>query len=136
MLRSDEIGFSYVADGASRAGAPVNRMFGAETVHAGSGAVVFTRGELDVASAPELLRRLLALLSLPIDSLGLDLAELEFIDSTGIEALDRARMSAGEKGVTFTLSSVPDQARRILAIADMLARFDLRDVPLVPQGFD
>ena len=111
-------------------------MFGTETVHAGSGAVVFTRGELDLASAPAFLRRLLALLSLPIDTLGLDLAKLEFIDSTGIEALDRARMSAGERGVTFTLSSVPDQARRILALTDMLARFDVRDDPLVPHGFD
>jgi anti-sigma B factor antagonist len=128
--------FPYPVEPTRRIGELGNQLLQLETVREGSGAVVFTRGELDMASGPALLRRLLEVLSLPIDTLNLNLAELAFIDSSGISALNTARNVAGEKGVTFMLRSVPDQARKVLELTDMLSLFGLNDAPALPDGFD
>src|SRR4051794_40990471 len=77
----------------------------AETAHCADEVVVSVRGELDIASAPPLRRRLCDLLSTTPERLTVDLHDLEFIDSAGLHALDAVRRLADERHVIFTLAS-------------------------------
>ncbi len=89
-----------------------------ESVH-GDGVVVSLMGELDMASAPGLLRRVHELLEHPIRDLTLDLAALTFVDSSGIAAFNQARADADRHEVTFALAAVPKQARQVLELTNM-----------------
>ena len=54
----------------------------------GDEVVVSIAGELDLASAPTVLRCLESVASRPIQELTIDLAELTFLDSSGLNALN------------------------------------------------
>jgi anti-sigma B factor antagonist len=89
--------------------------------------VIEVSGELDLASAPALLDRLEAALDLAQGTtVTLDLADLDFVDSSGLHALDRARILVGERAMAFALASVPDGARRVLEVSSMEQLFEYR----------
>jgi anti-anti-sigma factor len=94
-----------------------------------SGVVVTLRGELDLATAPDLQRRLLELIARPVESLTLDLAQLTFLDSSGLGALYRARQAADEQGVVLRLAEVPEHVMRVLDVTAMAQIFDLGPRP-------
>jgi anti-anti-sigma factor len=96
-----------------------------ETVTVDDRAVVTLRGELDLASSPELLRRLQVLITRPVSTLRLDLADLTFIDSSGLGTLCHALEDAEAQGITLGLDRVPDHARRVLEITGLTKRFNL-----------
>ena len=74
--------------------------------------VIRLRGELDIESAPDLERVLLR--SRPAHQrVVLDLAELKFMDSTGLRVLLRARAAADEGGWDIGLRNVPPTIRRL-----------------------
>ena len=97
----------------------------AEIADAGSGVVVSVSGDLDLATAPDLLRRLRELLARPVDALTLDLGELGFMDSSGIAVLNTTRTDAEERGIGFSLVAVPPQAIRVLELTGMTSLFRL-----------
>jgi anti-anti-sigma factor len=69
-------------------------------------------GDLDLASAPLLDAEVAALDGEPAV---VDLSRLEFIDSSGIHALTRARMARPD----LTIVEVPEQARRVIELAGL-----------------
>jgi anti-anti-sigma factor len=74
--------------------------------------VIRLRGELDIESAPELERVLLR--SRPAGQrVVLDLAELKFMDSTGLRVLLRGRAAADEGRWEIGLRNVPPTIRRL-----------------------
>jgi anti-anti-sigma factor len=74
--------------------------------------VIRVRGELDIESAPDLERVLLR--SRPAGQhVVLDLAELKFMDSTGLRVLLRARAAADEGRWQINLRNVPPTIRRL-----------------------
>jgi anti-anti-sigma factor len=74
--------------------------------------VIRLRGELDIESAPDLERVLLR--SRPAGQrVVLDLAELKFMDSTGLRVLLRARVAADEGRWEIGLRNVPQTIRRL-----------------------
>ena len=74
--------------------------------------VIRLRGELDIESAPDLERVLLR--SRPAGQrVVLDLAELKFMDSTGLRVLLRARVAAEEGRWEINLRNVPPTIRRL-----------------------
>ena len=74
--------------------------------------VVRLRGELDIESAPDLERVLLR--SRPAGQrVVVDLAELKFMDSTGLRVLLRARAAADEGRWEINLRNVPPTIRRL-----------------------
>jgi anti-anti-sigma factor len=74
--------------------------------------VIRLRGELDIDSAPDLERALLR--SRPArERVVLDLAELKFMDSTGLRVLLRARVAADEGRWEIALRNVPPTIRRL-----------------------
>jgi anti-anti-sigma factor len=99
--------------------------FSYDVTRAEGAVVVRLKGELDLATAPELQRELLGILEQPCSSLTLDLGELTFLDSSGLGALYRARQAADAGSVTLTLESVPRHVLRVLDVTAMAPLFDL-----------
>jgi anti-anti-sigma factor len=83
--------------------------------------LIAVQGELDLSTAPELERPLEGVLDDGQDSLLIDLARCEFIDSTGIALLVRAwqRLDAEGNGRNLAICSDNDQVRRVLEITGL-----------------
>jgi anti-anti-sigma factor len=96
--------------------------------HADEGTVrVVVRGELDIATGPrveEELRR--AETSAPA-TLVLDLREVTFFDSTGLQIVLDADVRAREEGRVFVVLPGDGEPRRILALADALDRLRVEE---------
>jgi anti-anti-sigma factor len=75
-------------------------------------------GELDIATAPEL-NRLLTRLRARGHSVTLDLAEVTFIDSTGLSALMDAHFESERNGWEFAVRSPSAAVRRVVDLAGM-----------------
>jgi anti-sigma B factor antagonist len=84
-------------------------------------AVVVLRGELDVAEAANAAAALVVVAS-GHDTI-VDLEALEFIDSSGLAALVRARHQARRAGFDLLLAAPQQQVRRMLAITRLLDVF-------------
>ncbi|MFD9467163.1 STAS domain-containing protein [Streptomyces sp. NPDC060027] len=83
---------------------------------ADTGPVLEITGDLDHATAPELRNALDSLTLTGGQLLVLDLAGLEFCDSSGITTLLAARNLATELGGGMALAAVPTNTARILSI--------------------
>jgi anti-sigma B factor antagonist len=79
------------------------------------GAVIAVRGEIDMATAPQLRDALLSLIDEGITSIAIDCRELEFLDSSGIGVLIAARNRLGDDGV-LALQSPPAHIRKVLEL--------------------
>jgi anti-sigma B factor antagonist len=90
---------------------------GLMSVRSGPEATVTVRGELDCASAPLLGDELDALLDEGICGLTIDLAELTFIDSTGLATLVSALRAAREIGGDVVLHAPRSPVRKVLSIS-------------------
>jgi anti-sigma B factor antagonist len=87
-------------------------VFTAETVGTeGGAAVVRVVGELDVATAPELNTCLLVVADADII---LDLAELTFMDSSGISALVSAHKRSATSGRSFVVRALQPRVAQVL----------------------
>jgi anti-sigma B factor antagonist len=86
---------------------------------AATGPVLEISGDLDHAGAPALQERLSTLALSPGDCLLLDLAGMEFCDSSGITALLSARSHAHAAGADIALAAVPANTLRILRIVGL-----------------
>jgi anti-anti-sigma factor len=73
-------------------------------------------GELDIATAPELVD-LLARMRHHGHAVTLDLAEVTFMDSTGLTTLMDARIQAERDGWSFTVSRASPAVKRVFDLA-------------------
>ncbi len=87
--------------------------------------IVVVSGELDVGSAPTLLRYLLELMTGPVETITLDLHDLSFIDSSGLKALIAARADAEAAGIALALRDIAAQPRRVLELTGLDELFDI-----------
>ena len=72
------------------------------------------RGELDVATAPELEEHLMLVERDDIEAVLLDLRELTFVDSAGLQTILNARSRAAENGHRFDLVGPNEHVRKFL----------------------
>jgi anti-sigma B factor antagonist len=84
--------------------------------YSGEAAEVVVCGEVDLTTAPEVQREVMAALALPIRAITVHLGRVTFLDSSGIGALLRVQRSACDLGVTFGLVSIPRGVRRVFEI--------------------
>ncbi|MEU8674879.1 STAS domain-containing protein [Streptomyces sp. NPDC048560] len=96
---------------------------------AATGPVLEIAGDLDHATAPELRQAVDRLTVAGGQLLVLDLAGLEFCDSSGITAFLAARNLAMEQGGDMALAAVPANTARILRIVGLDRVFTLRAGP-------
>jgi anti-sigma B factor antagonist len=86
-----------------------------DTQVAGAVARIALRGDVDMATAPELRRVLDELLDGGASEIVLDCRELEFLDSSGIGALVAARARLGDAG-QLVLEAPRPNVRKVLAV--------------------
>ena len=82
-------------------------------------------GELDVASAAEAEKRLVALALAPGDQLVLDLRAVTFIDSTGIRLILQAREQARRHRAGFVVVRGPGEVMRVLELVGLDEQLDI-----------
>ena len=93
------------------------------TVYADPPWLFHLSGELDVATTPALTDALQAQIRHG-GSIGLDLAKLTFMDSSGINAICRAARLLGDRGRIVVLN-LPRSIRRIVAISGIDGVIDI-----------
>jgi anti-sigma B factor antagonist len=84
-------------------------------------------GELDLVSAPQLESELTAVESPEAGEVLIDLAEVQFIDSTGLRVLLGAAKRADASGQKLLVRHVRGQARRLFEIAGVMGQFSFED---------
>jgi len=114
--------------------------FRIETLKSGSGITIKLSGELDSATCDELMSVFEQAVGQAGASPGgagespkvtLDLADVTFIDSSGLRAIILIERSAGERGMAVTILPPPEALTDLLQIADTSDH-----VTLVPHGAD
>ena len=101
----------------SNGSAPDTPIFSLSVSDAGNGrSVVAASGELDIASAPQLLGAVAVLTQPGTGAIAIDLSALTFIDSSGINALRAAVRSANARGVSAIVASPSQRVQRVLEL--------------------
>jgi anti-anti-sigma factor len=85
--------------------------------------LIVLQGELDLASAPELERELREIEASGQSRVTIDLSGLGFMDSTGLQALLRARERAGSSNYELTLRRGPHQVQRVFELTRTVDAF-------------
>jgi anti-sigma B factor antagonist len=86
-----------------------------------SGSLLRVAGEVDLETAPELSAALDAALTSSERAVVLDLAEVDFIDTSGVRALLDGRRLATERGTELTVIAPPGSAaRRLLELTELI----------------
>ncbi|MDQ1438394.1 MAG: hypothetical protein QOK43_2023 [Acidimicrobiaceae bacterium] len=93
---------------------------GLDVSHAGSSATVVVRGELDVASAPELVKLLRLLAESGSTDVVLDMGHLGFVDSHGLDAVAAADVELAHRGGRVLVRNPSRLTRHLLAAMDLL----------------
>ena len=88
-----------------------------------SASVFRVRGEIDVATAPEVRRALGSAITMPSVRVILDLCDVGFIDSTGLQALLHAQRRLRELHRQFVIVCPAGQVLRAFEIANLLDTF-------------
>jgi anti-sigma B factor antagonist len=101
----------------------------AYTIRDGATGVLKLEGELDLAAAPALRKRVDAFDG---QSLVLDFVRVTFIDSAVLKELLRARAELAERGVRLVLAGVPVPVRRLLDLTRTSELFE--DAPDVDSA--
>lgn len=94
-------------------------MFAEITVADDRPATVVVRGELDLASAPELRSRLAQMTSERPAVLVVDLSETTFVDSSGLGAIAVGLRAQREHGHTLTVTGCTEALRRVFEISGL-----------------
>jgi anti-sigma B factor antagonist len=92
------------------------------------------RGEVDLASAPELEAHLRSVERADADWVVVDLSGVEFMDSSGLHVLLAARKRLAEQGRTLSISGVRAQVRRLMELSGTMRLFPVTDVSGTAAG--
>ncbi|MEA2213081.1 MAG: anti-sigma factor antagonist [Solirubrobacteraceae bacterium] len=95
----------------------------------GRAAVVVVRGELDLATSPELEDQLRRIWDTGSEQLVIDLRELEFMDSTGLSVIVKAHQRLTDEGRRLTLVRGSQQVQRLLDLTGVSERLQLVNTP-------
>ena len=97
--------------------------FGIDITQTDATAVVRIVGELDLATAPHLRERLAGLTNSGVRAVTVDLADLDFIDSTGLYVLVSGLRRLRELGGDLGLRSLKPSAMKLFDMAGLSAVF-------------
>ena len=103
--------------------------FRLETTNKGDASVIRVIGELDLATSPALEQELDRVDGDSVSLVVVDLAELDFMDSTGLSVLVRAQQRAEENGRRLGLVNSSQQVQRLLTLTGVKERLVLEQVP-------
>ena len=104
-------------------------VFQVEATSSGAPGVI-VHGEVDISTASQLTEALEAAIRDSLGAFVIDLSDVQFVDSSGVNVLVRARAVLGSQERALAVVCPPGPARRIFevaGIADLLALFDTRE---------
>ena len=93
----------------------------------GDWSVVEVGGEIDVATAPRLREQLISLVNDERYQIVVDMAGVDFIDSTGLGVLISGLKRVKTRGGTFALSCTEPRILKVFEITGLLAVFPVHD---------
>ena len=93
--------------------------------HEGAGAIVIVGGDLEFGTAAALRTTLIDLAQRGSNPLVVDLAQLDFIDSTGLSLLVQAKQRIESQGQEFVLRHPTDRVQRVLEISGLADLFTI-----------
>jgi anti-sigma B factor antagonist len=108
-------------DSGTPGGAPSD--FNVSVTDDGDSTVVAVAGELDVATAPALREELYRVIDRGVTKICVDLADMDFIDSTGLGVLVGALKRVKEREGQLELRSLPPSAQRVFEITGLTQAF-------------
>jgi anti-sigma B factor antagonist len=82
-------------------------------------------GEVDLATAPQLQDAILRLSGFEHTKVIVDLAEVTFLDSTGLSVFVRARRRFNDLGAALEITNVPKNISQVFRMAGMTEYLDL-----------
>ena len=92
--------------------------------------ILVLHGELDMATESQLRDVAMAQLGVSgLAKLGLDLADITFLDSSGISVLVDLRNHANDRGIDLEILAVSQRAARILTIVGLAEAFGIPPNP-------
>ena len=97
------------------------------SVRSGEPVVVTVRGEVDLATAPELESCVSRAFDGAPSAVILDLAALTFIDSSGLRVLVTLAGDGATRGSSIALRNVPSHAQRVLDLTGLADTFPRAD---------
>lgn len=93
-------------------------------------AILLLHGELDMATEGQLREVAVAQLAQgDLSKLELDMADVTFLDSTGVSALVALRKDATERGIDMQIVAASHRAARVLTIVGLAEHFGLPPDP-------
>lgn len=108
----------------------MTRPFDLDVRHTAAGhAVIAVVGELDAATAPRLHDQGLSLLAAGAVHLLLDMAGVDFCDSSGLTAVIGLWKDAEARGGSLALAAVPDRLSRLMRMTATDTLIPVRHVP-------
>lgn len=105
--------------------------FAVDATRGGGEIVVSVVGEVDISTAPLLWECLEAEILTAPERVVLDLAQMDFIDSTGLTVLIRAHKRLSGAGAALVLRSPTPPAARVFAVSGL---DQVLDIELEPSG--
>jgi anti-anti-sigma factor len=109
--------------GSSRGLDSCSEELGIEVLCSDGGVEVALRGELDIATAPVLREHLLELVDQGWTDIALDIAELRYIDSTGLSVLIMTLKRVEQMGGSFVVRHPSTSALKLFDITGLTAIF-------------
>ncbi|WP_251159024.1 STAS domain-containing protein [Caniella muris] len=98
-----------------------------KTEKTGSHVDVVILGEVDVSCAPDLTEALAAVLEDDVDTIDVDMAQVPYIDSTGIGVLVAAAHRAQDAGSELTVSRPQPNVLRVLTLLGVGSEFNVNE---------
>lgn len=89
--------------------------------------VLVVSGEVDIAAVDDLFEQARAYIESGPQVLVIDVADVTFIDSSGLGALVRLKTEAAERGKRLVLSNVPRYVARVLDVTGLTEAFEQTD---------
>ncbi len=99
------------------------------TPAADGSSVIEAAGEVDVATSPALAAALDAMIRSGATNIVVDMAQVTFIDSSGLGTLVAALKQAQATNATLTLRNLSTAVRRVFEITDLLETFGAAATP-------
>lgn len=82
--------------------------------------VIKVSGDLDLYSAPDLLKKTMDILQQNIKHLHIDLSRISYLDSSGVGTIIKTLQAAKAKSIRLTFSGIQGTPRKVLSMANIL----------------
>ena len=91
-------------------------------------------GDLDLYSAPDLLRKNMEILQQQISHLHLDFSRINYLDSSGVGTIIKTLQVAKARGIKLTFSGIQGTPRKVLSMANILPLLVEAKAPHITQN--